>query len=201
MSTKERVKAYQDMFKEFLGEDDADANEEKWHNLAMIGFAIAAGEDPNALANIAGGLLQGSKLMQSQRAEKRQREDKLTSMAIEQVLSEDAAARKFDRDLALIGARGTGTGSAFEKMPTYTEAVLDELQSLRSMPTNIGKSNDELLEIARQTVLSLPAYSGSQTPTTSSGPSLDEFLTAAREANPDASDADLTAYYNNKYGK
>ena len=162
MSTKERVKAYQDMFKEFLGEDDADANEEKWHNLAMIGFAIAAGEDPNALSNIAGGLLQGSKLMQSQRAQKREREDKLTSMALEQVLSEDSAAQKFERDLALVRARGTGTGSNFEKMPTYTEAVLDELQSLRSMPTNVGKSNEELLEIARSTVLSLPAYSGNQ---------------------------------------
>lgn len=112
MSTKERVKAYQDMFKEFLGEDDADANEEKWHNLAMIGFAIAAGEDPNALANIAGGLLEGSKMMQSQRVEKRKREDALSTMALEQVLSEDAAAQKFERDLALIGARRAGTADS-----------------------------------------------------------------------------------------
>ena len=32
-------------------------------------------------------------------------------------------------------------------------------------------------------------------------PSLDEFLPAARKANPGVSDADLTKYYNNKYGK
>ena len=186
MSTKERVKAYQDMFKEFLGEDDDDANEEKWHNLAMIGFAIAAGEDPNALSNIAGGLLQGSKLMQSQRAQKRQREDKLTSMAIEQVLSEDAAARKFDRDLALIGARNTGSGSNFEKLPTFSEAVLDELQSLRTQPQNLRKTNEELLEIARQTVLSLPAYSGNQTEPTDGTGGTGDLPTVSSEADYNA---------------
>ena len=152
MSTKERVKAYQDMFKEFLGEDDADANEEKWHNLAMIGFAIAAGEDPNALSNIASGLLQGSKLMQSQRAQKREREDKLTSMAIEQVLSEDSAAQKFERDLALIRARGTGTGSNFEKMPTRTEAILDYITAMKDTPAMMGLTPEEQLEKAAQIV-------------------------------------------------
>ena len=152
MSTKERVKAYQDMFKEFLGEDDADANEEKWHNLAMIGFAIAAGEDPNALSNIAGGLLQGSKLMQSQRAQKREREDKLTSMALEQVLSEDSAAQKFERDLALIRARGTGTGSNFEKMPTRTEAILDYITAMKDTPSMMGLTPEEQLAKAAQIV-------------------------------------------------
>jgi hypothetical protein len=152
MSRKERVKAYQDMFKEFLGEDDADANEEKWHNLAMIGFAIAAGEDPNALSNIASGLLQGSKLMQSQRAQKRQREDKLTSMALEQVLSEDSAAQKFERDLALIRARGTGTGSNFEKMPTRTEAILDYITAMKDTPAMMGLTPEQQLEKAAQIV-------------------------------------------------
>ena len=107
-------------------------------------------------------------------------------MAIEQVLSEDAAARKFDRDLALIGARNTGSGSNFEKLPTFSEAVLDELQSLRTQPQNLRKTNEELLEIARQTVLSLPAYSGNQTEPTDGTGGTGDLPTVSSEADYNA---------------
>jgi len=122
MSTKQRVAAYQEMFKEFLGEGDEDANEEKWHNLAMIGFAIAAGQDPSALANIANGMLEGSKVMKSDRAARRKREDSITSMAIEQVFSEKAAERdaQLRRDIA--AAKG---GSGFRDPRSPIDAFLN----------------------------------------------------------------------------
>lgn len=122
MSTKQRVKAYQDMFKEFLGEDDKDVAEEKWHNLAMIGFAIAAGESPSALANIANGLLEGSKVMKTDRDARRKREDSITSMAIEQVFSEKAAEKdaQLRRDIA--AAKG---GSGFRDPRNPIDAFLN----------------------------------------------------------------------------
>ena len=134
MTTKQRVAAYQEMFKEFLGEGDEDANEEKWHNLAMIGFAIAAGQDPSALANIANGLLEGSKVMKGDRAARRKRKDSITTMAIEQVFSEKAAERdaQLRRDIAAakggVGARDFRSPiDAYDNALTlYTEMLKDQ---------------------------------------------------------------------------
>ena len=132
MSTKQRVKAYQDMFKEFLGGDDKEADEEKWHNLAMIGFAIAAGESPSALSNIANGLLEGSKVMKSDRAANRKRDDSITSMAIEQVFSEKAAERdaQLRRDIA--AAKG-GSGAREYRSPidAYDNALTSYTEMLK----------------------------------------------------------------------
>ena len=122
MTTKQRVAAYQEMFKEFLGEGDEDANEEKWHNLAMIGFAIAAGQDPSALANIANGLLEGSKVMKGDRAARRKREDSITSMAIEQVFSEKAAEKDAQLRRELAAAK---TGSGFRDPRNPIDAFLN----------------------------------------------------------------------------
>jgi hypothetical protein len=164
MTTKQRVAAYQEMFKEFLGEGDEDANEEKWHNLAMIGFAIAAGQDPSALANIANGLLEGSKVMKSDRAARRKRDDSITSMAIEQVFSEKTAEKdaQLRRELAAAesgyrdprnpidaflnaksDAEGLLTDITFRKVlleqnnvaPENQEAWLDQWSTNRAMKT------------------------------------------------------------------
>ena len=124
MSTKQRVKAYQDMFKEFLGGDDKDVDEEKWHNLAMIGFAIAAGESPSALANIANGLLEGSKVMKSDRAARRKRKDSITSMAIQQVLGEQAAETKYGRDLEIALARSKSGSKSTYTPERFRQTVL-----------------------------------------------------------------------------
>ena len=83
LSPKESVKEFQSMYKEMLGMDDEDKEKEKWHQMAMIGFAIAAGQDPSALANIAGGLLEGTKMMKADRTRKQDRDDKITMMAIQ----------------------------------------------------------------------------------------------------------------------
>ena len=83
LSPKDSVKAYQAMYKEMLGMDDEDEEKEKWHQMAMIGFAIAAGQDPNALSNIAGGLLEGTKMARKDRMRKKDRDDKFTMMAIQ----------------------------------------------------------------------------------------------------------------------
>jgi hypothetical protein len=46
-----------------------------------------------------------------------------------------------------------------------------------------------------------PAPNAQQQPAPVAKPSLNEFLPAARKANPGVSDADLDKYYNSKYGK
>lgn len=106
MTAAERVKAYETMFKEMLGEGDADTQKEMWHNMAMIGFAIAAGESPRALQNIANGLLAGTKMMKEDRATRQARDDKLKMLAISEGLADQRAAEKAmaDKDIAQIRA-------------------------------------------------------------------------------------------------
>ena len=125
LSPKESVKEFQSMYKDMLGMDDEDKEKEKWHQMAMIGFAIAAGQDPSALANIAGGLLEGTKMMKSDRARKQDREDKFTMMAIQSADEErrslrDAGTRADERtqtqldQIDLLELRGTLSAEAAE---------------------------------------------------------------------------------------
>jgi hypothetical protein len=139
LSSKEAVSAYEKMFKEMLGEDDEDKAKEMWHNMAMIGFAIASGESPRALQNIANGLLAGTKMMKEDRAAERKREDTITMLAIEAAQEDKSAAEKFQRDLALVKARDSGT-SIYEKMPTLTEAIDDAAKAEMTAAAAIGKS-------------------------------------------------------------
>jgi hypothetical protein len=109
LSPKDSVKAFQAMYKEMLGMDDEDKEKEKWHQMAMIGFAIAAGQDPNALSNIAGGLLEGTKMMKSDRTRKQDRDDKITMMAIQ---SAEADRRDRMAEERAIRAEGRKTTTA-----------------------------------------------------------------------------------------
>lgn len=197
MTTKQRVAAYQEMFKEFLGEGDEDANEEKWHNLAMIGFAIAAGQDPSALANIANGLLEGSKVMKGDRAARRKREDSITSMAIEQVFSEKAAEKdaQLRRELA---AAKAGSGfrdprnpiDAFLNAKSDAEKLLDDptfrttlLKQNKVAPENQEAwleqwSTNKAMRTVQSAYGSLtPEFGGTQTQTTSTATGLPTIST------------------------
>ena len=109
LSPKESVKAYERMFSEMLGMKDKDAEKEMWHNMAMIGFAIAAGESPNALSNIANGLLAGTKMMKQDRATQQARTDKVKMAAMNRAFQLEDAETKFGRDLQLVGARNVGS--------------------------------------------------------------------------------------------
>lgn len=133
MGIDERVSTYEKLFKEMLGEKDEKVASEMWHNMAMIGFSIAAGESPNALKNIASGLLEGTKLMREDRATRQAREDKIGMLALEAGLADKRAEEKYARDLALVGARAvakptkgyldTQSGQLIEKI--YTDIMND----------------------------------------------------------------------------
>jgi len=105
VDSKTALSGYQKKFNEMLGED-RDLNEEKWHTLAMIGFAIAAGEDSNALTNIAKGLLEGTKMAREDRATRQARKDKVNMLALEQFFADERLGKEIQgrKDVAQIGA-------------------------------------------------------------------------------------------------
>ena len=127
LSPKDSVKAFQAMYKEMLGMDDEDKEKEKWHQMAMIGFAIAAGQDPNALSNIAGGLLEGTKMAKKDRARKQDRDDKITMMAIQ---SAEADRRDRMAEERAIRAEGRKTETAEGVATTSYERALTTAKNL-----------------------------------------------------------------------
>jgi hypothetical protein len=71
------------LFKDVYGVDDNDQARDKAMSLATIGLAIAAGQSPNALTNIAQGLLVGTQGIAKRREAARERETKLRIAALE----------------------------------------------------------------------------------------------------------------------
>ena len=104
LTPKESVKAYQAIFKEMMGIDDEDKEKEKYHQMAMIGFAIAAGQDPNALSNVAGGLLEGTKLARKDRKDKKALMSKVNMAAFDAARQDTRDAAKYTQQLDLADA-------------------------------------------------------------------------------------------------
>lgn len=125
MTTQDRVKAYEAMFKEMLGEGDEDTQKEMWHNMAMIGFAIAAGESPRALQNIANGLLAGTKMMKEDRSAKKEREDKIKMLAITEGMREERAAQDRLTDLQVAAIRSAGSDSERKRVNNPTNPITE----------------------------------------------------------------------------
>jgi len=120
---RSKYKQRLELFQEVLGEDEAGARN-KAMDLAMIGLAIASGQSPDALSNIAQGTLTGLQAMSTRDEAQRERERELRTTALETVLEEEAdttaadaamAKREYDRetDLMVAGIRAADKDSTY----------------------------------------------------------------------------------------
>jgi len=109
MSMPEKVKEYKKVLSDLMGDTDEDRKEEFWMNMAMVGFGIAAGDSPDALKNIADGLLAGTSQMSKNKATRKARDDKFTLTALGEVLTDERADKKYARDIQVAGIRSGGT--------------------------------------------------------------------------------------------
>jgi len=105
-----------------------------WHNMSMIGFAIAAGQDPNALANVANGMLAGTKMMKEDRATNQAREDKIKVMAYNAEREDTKSNLDYQRNVALLGIKGanaiaTAGARGAGKMVGVASNPLSQVQS------------------------------------------------------------------------
>ena len=114
---EERIKLFQDLF----GSDEPTARDRAMQ-FAMIGLAIAAGQSPNALTNIASGLLAGTQAMTAQEAERRKGARELRASALESVLQEQQLDRRLGAEVI---QRDRRTAAELAKMRTdaYQEAL------------------------------------------------------------------------------
>jgi hypothetical protein len=130
MGIEERTVAMRDMLDGLMGQTDAQEKEEFWMNMAMVGFGIAAGESSNAMKNIADGLLAGTAQISKGNAAKRDRNDQFTLTAFGEVLADQRAQEKFDRDVTLAGIRSSGSGSIYGDRKDPLTAVYQLAQTM-----------------------------------------------------------------------
>ena len=138
---KEMQKLYQEMF----GEDEKEVAAAKWNQLAMVGFAIAAGKDPNALTNVAAGLLEGAKQTRKDVATRKARRDKIKMSAFDAALSQTTADMNFRKALQVANIRansGSGYGKALNPSRIIENARAD---AKKAWIDNFGKPEDMLL--------------------------------------------------------
>jgi hypothetical protein len=117
---RERIEQELQLIKDVFGDKTKDESRERAMNLAMIGLAIAAGQSPNAITNIAQGALAGTQAMQRAQAAAAEREDALRMQAFDNVMAEEREERGFQRQMQLAQFKAGlgGEGSAFTK-PTH----------------------------------------------------------------------------------
>ena len=82
-----------ELYRRLFGEDEPTPRD-KYMQLAMIGLAIAAGQSPDALTNIAQGALAGMQAISAEDSARRDRDRELRGAAVSGLLSEQADARK-----------------------------------------------------------------------------------------------------------
>jgi hypothetical protein len=105
---RERVEQELEMIREIFGDKSKDEARERAMNLAMIGLAIASGQSPNMLTNIAQGALAGTQAMARAQEARRGREEEMKLLAYKNVLGQEEEERSFERQVQLAGLKGRG---------------------------------------------------------------------------------------------
>ena len=149
MDIKQRTVAMKKVLSDLMGKTPDDKKEEFWMNMAMMGFAVAAGESPDALKNIADGMLAGSATIQQGKASDKKLDQDITLAAINQVFSEDAAAASQASAERIAGMKSDGSGFRNLRNPEefrqnrFTDFLQFYNNSLTSLP-NFGPPKDAL---------------------------------------------------------
>jgi hypothetical protein len=164
-----------------MGTKDEDSRQKAMANLAMIGLAIASGQSPDALTNIAQGALTGTKAIREDQAADREQDKALRMAALNAALemeqgtrsAEATAARdelKFQRDVVLAGLDGGGGRDprAIEDFVqnVYTEAL--KAASGVAPPEDMGEGETPEAYAARK-ANTARQYMGQQFPGTYGG--------------------------------
>jgi hypothetical protein len=121
-----------------LGGKDKDSAKDKWNDFAMLGFAIAAGQDQNALTNIAQGLFATEKMKKEDRSIEQARQDKINMMAIQSADQDRRAA-------IAAGASVTAANLAYERQVNLATTKFNRAE------ITAGKLSDANLEKAKAT--------------------------------------------------
>jgi hypothetical protein len=133
--------------------DDEDSRKKAMANLAMIGLAIAAGQSPDALTNIAQGALSGMQAMQAQEAREADlaRESRLTALE----MAESAADRASRERIA--GMRTVSEGEDTRQEYLYNATFSATLTGLIAEGVSAEEAATRAAAIAAQAAPNAPS--------------------------------------------
>ena len=201
MDMPERISSYKKVLSDLLGTDTKeDKKEEFWMNMAMVGFAVAAGDDPSAIKNIADGLLAGSKMMKQDKASNQARQDKINMMALEESNKDKRLAARLRSAKTLAEIRATGT-SSFATVDRLFKSVLDETLAGYKQQVEDGTISAE--DAASQAIkIASESFPNSQFAIGNSGSesSEDNIPVVSTQADYDALETDTVFLQKNKKG-
>lgn len=166
------------LFKDVLGTESDQAAQDKAMQLAMIGLAIAAGQSPDALTNIAQGALAGLESMSAAEAERRKQQRELRTSALESVLEEEAAQQEFLREAAIESIKdASGTRmSPLEQLPDAASTL-----AAAAMRNDSTLTLDEAMTAAENVLRRFPEYGGVPSAAPAPAPITDEQASAIRQ--------------------
>tara|TARA_R100000700_G_scaffold18024_2_gene24692 strand:- start:10992 stop:13202 length:2211 start_codon:yes stop_codon:yes gene_type:complete len=152
MTPEEEVNKNMELYKKIFKEDPGKDKTIDGYNLAFLGFAIASGRSPNALSNIADGLLKGVKKFNDTEEKRQARERKAKEFGLQKFLKDDEARKKFAQDFQLqerkLQARFAGIFSneriAIAQMVTRAGNIRDQIASQEKIANNRRESAENI---------------------------------------------------------
>jgi hypothetical protein len=97
---KQRMLESVDMISELFGIREKDKAEDMYDLMATIGFAMASGESPNAMKNIADAFLVGAQMKRADKKEDKKLDQAIRTLAVKDVLEQESDERALKRLLA-----------------------------------------------------------------------------------------------------
>ena len=97
---KQRMLESVDMISELFGIREKDKAEDMYDLMATIGFAMASGESPNAMKNIADAFLVGAQMKRADKKEDKKLDQAIRTLAVKDVLEQESDERALAQLLA-----------------------------------------------------------------------------------------------------
>jgi hypothetical protein len=112
-----------------MGERDVDSRQKAMANLAMIGLAIAAGQSPDALTNIAQGALTGLQGIQQAEAAERATEREMRLTALKMAAEDVSLTRRLQNEERIAMMRAAGGNGTYTPERLYQQNLNAILQN------------------------------------------------------------------------
>jgi predicted secreted protein len=123
-----------ELIREVFGDRTRDQARDRAMNLAMIGLAIAAGQSPNMLTNIAQGALAGTQAMQRAQAAEQEREEEQRLLVYREMVGEEQEIRRLRQGLGMerfrASLQGVAGGEGTRQEYAYNAALATFLETL-----------------------------------------------------------------------
>jgi len=97
---KQRMLESVEMISELFGIREKDKAEDMYDLMATIGFAMASGESPNAMKNIADAFLVGAQMKRADKKEDKKLDQAIRTLAVKDVLEQESDERALEQLLA-----------------------------------------------------------------------------------------------------